>query len=115
MQLISVISDLYISPPVFSLLFLVSLHASSPAFFRGFTLIALKEGREGLRDDDHAGSFQVRHSRHKRPLLCHQVQTETNRSHSTDVIMPLWMFIKVINVTPFRHACWGGDLPNALS
>ena len=98
---------IYISPPVFSLLFLVSLHASSPAFFRGFTLIALKEGREGLRDDDHAGSFQVRHLRHKRPLSCHQVQTETNRSHSTDVIMPLWMFIKVINVTPFQACLLG--------
>ncbi|XP_037539078.1 spondin-1 [Nematolebias whitei] len=36
----------------------VSLLASSPAYFRGFTLIALKEGREGTTDDDYAGQFQ---------------------------------------------------------
>ncbi|XP_062403199.1 spondin-1b isoform X1 [Sardina pilchardus] len=37
----------------------VSLLATSPAFFRGFILVALREGRDGLRDDDYAGSFQI--------------------------------------------------------
>lgn len=36
------------------------LLATSPAYFRGFTLIALKEGREGTTDDDYTGQFQVR-------------------------------------------------------
>lgn len=39
------------------------LVATSPAYFRGFTLIALKEGREGTTDDDYTGQFQVRRSR----------------------------------------------------
>jgi len=39
---------------------LVTLSAATPAYFRGFTLIALKEGKEGDKEDDHAGSFQVR-------------------------------------------------------
>lgn len=43
--------------------FTVVLLAASPAYFRGFTLIALKEGREGTTDDDYAGQFQVRISR----------------------------------------------------
>lgn len=34
--------------------------ATSPAYFRGFTLIALKEGRKGTADDDYTGQFQVR-------------------------------------------------------
>jgi len=38
----------------------VSLYASSPSYFRGFTLIALKEGREGVTPDDYAGTFKVR-------------------------------------------------------
>ncbi|XP_069079639.1 spondin-1 isoform X1 [Pleurodeles waltl] len=37
----------------------VTLSAAPPAYFRGFTLIALKEGREGEKEDDHAGSFQI--------------------------------------------------------
>uniref|UniRef100_A0A6Q2ZAA6 Spondin-1 n=1 Tax=Esox lucius TaxID=8010 RepID=A0A6Q2ZAA6_ESOLU len=37
----------------------VSLYASSPSYFRGFTLIALKEGKEGTTDDDYAGKFQI--------------------------------------------------------
>ncbi|KAA8590574.1 hypothetical protein FQN60_014508 [Etheostoma spectabile] len=36
----------------------VVLLAISPAYFRGFTLIALKEGREGTTEDDYAGQFQ---------------------------------------------------------
>ncbi|CAL8238057.1 unnamed protein product, partial [Merluccius merluccius] len=36
-----------------------TLVASSPAYFRGFTLIALKEGREGDQDEDYAGHFQI--------------------------------------------------------
>ncbi|KAF5890820.1 spondin-1-like, partial [Clarias magur] len=36
----------------------VSLYASSPSYFRGFTLIALKEGREGSSPDDYAGNFE---------------------------------------------------------
>lgn len=43
--------------------FTVVLLATSPAYFRGFTLIALKEGREGTTDDDYTGQFQVRLSR----------------------------------------------------
>lgn len=38
----------------------VTLIASSPSYFRGFTLIALKEGTEGDKDEDYAGNFQVR-------------------------------------------------------
>ncbi|XP_067292175.1 spondin-1b isoform X6 [Pseudorasbora parva] len=37
----------------------VSLYASSPSYFRGFTLIALKEGREGVTPDDYAGTFKI--------------------------------------------------------
>ncbi|XP_034065731.1 spondin-1-like isoform X2 [Gymnodraco acuticeps] len=36
----------------------VMLLATSPSYFRGFTLIALKEGREGTTDDDYTGQFQ---------------------------------------------------------
>lgn len=41
-------------------LFSVTLYASSPSYFRGFTLIALKEGKDGDKDEDYAGNFQVR-------------------------------------------------------
>uniref|UniRef100_A0A672ZXC2 Spondin-1 n=1 Tax=Sphaeramia orbicularis TaxID=375764 RepID=A0A672ZXC2_9TELE len=37
----------------------VVLLAASPSYFRGFTLIALKEGREGTVDDDYTGQFQI--------------------------------------------------------
>ncbi|KAJ3596354.1 hypothetical protein NHX12_002762, partial [Muraenolepis orangiensis] len=37
----------------------VVLLASSPAYFRGFTLIALKEGREGTAEGHYAGQFQI--------------------------------------------------------
>lgn len=37
--------------------------ATSPAYFRGFILIALKEGREGTTDDDYLGQYQVRRGR----------------------------------------------------
>ncbi|XP_068115760.1 spondin-1 [Hyperolius riggenbachi] len=37
----------------------VTLSAASPAYFRGFTLIALKEGKEGEKEEDHAGNFQI--------------------------------------------------------
>lgn len=40
----------------------VTLSAATPAYFRGFTLIALKEGKEGDKEEDHAGTFQVRNS-----------------------------------------------------
>uniref|UniRef100_A0A7N8X460 Spondin-1 n=1 Tax=Mastacembelus armatus TaxID=205130 RepID=A0A7N8X460_9TELE len=36
----------------------VTVTASSPSYFRGFTLIALKEGTEGDKDEDYAGNFQ---------------------------------------------------------
>lgn len=42
------------------LLSAVTLSAAPPSYFRGFTLIALKENREGDKEDDHAGTFQVR-------------------------------------------------------
>lgn len=38
----------------------VTLSAAPPSYFRGFTLIALKENREGDKEEDHAGTFQVR-------------------------------------------------------
>lgn len=41
------------------LIFTVVLMATRPAYFRGFTLAALKEGREGNVKDDYAGQFQV--------------------------------------------------------
>ncbi|KAM4618298.1 spondin-1b [Polymixia lowei] len=37
----------------------VVLLASSPSYFRGFTLIALKEGREGTADEHYGGQFQI--------------------------------------------------------
>uniref|UniRef100_A0A3P9HNL4 Spondin-1 n=1 Tax=Oryzias latipes TaxID=8090 RepID=A0A3P9HNL4_ORYLA len=37
----------------------VLLLATSPAYFRGFTLIALKEGTEGTTPDDYIGQFQI--------------------------------------------------------
>uniref|UniRef100_A0A673LPL9 Reelin domain-containing protein n=1 Tax=Sinocyclocheilus rhinocerous TaxID=307959 RepID=A0A673LPL9_9TELE len=36
----------------------VSLYATNPAYFRGFTLIALKEGHNGDQEEDYAGNFQ---------------------------------------------------------
>ncbi|TNM91203.1 hypothetical protein fugu_003492 [Takifugu bimaculatus] len=40
----------------------VTLTASSPAYFRGFILVALREGAEGDRDEDYTGNFQPRTS-----------------------------------------------------
>ncbi|XP_032633840.1 spondin-1 [Chelonoidis abingdonii] len=37
----------------------VTLSAATPAYFRGFTLIALKDGKEGDKEEDHAGTFQI--------------------------------------------------------
>uniref|UniRef100_A0AAY4BDW6 Spondin-1 n=1 Tax=Denticeps clupeoides TaxID=299321 RepID=A0AAY4BDW6_9TELE len=37
----------------------VTLIASHPAYFRGFTVIALKEGKDGDKDEDYAGNFQI--------------------------------------------------------
>uniref|UniRef100_A0AAR2K3Y0 Spondin-1 n=1 Tax=Pygocentrus nattereri TaxID=42514 RepID=A0AAR2K3Y0_PYGNA len=37
----------------------VTLYATNPAYFRGFTLIALKEGRNGEKEEDYAGTFQI--------------------------------------------------------
>ncbi|XP_064221224.1 spondin-1 isoform X3 [Aotus nancymaae] len=37
----------------------VTLSAAPPSYFRGFTLIALKENREGDKEEDHAGTFQI--------------------------------------------------------
>uniref|UniRef100_A0A3Q2EEM4 Spondin-1 n=1 Tax=Cyprinodon variegatus TaxID=28743 RepID=A0A3Q2EEM4_CYPVA len=37
----------------------VSLTATSPSYFRGFTLIAIKEGAVGDKDEDYAGNFQI--------------------------------------------------------
>uniref|UniRef100_A0A8B9R8G1 Spondin-1 n=1 Tax=Astyanax mexicanus TaxID=7994 RepID=A0A8B9R8G1_ASTMX len=37
----------------------VTLYATNPAYFRGFTLIALKEGRNGEKEEDYAGNFQI--------------------------------------------------------
>ncbi|XP_053175102.1 spondin-1a [Scomber japonicus] len=37
----------------------VTLIASSPSYFRGFTLIALREGAEGDKDEDYIGNFQI--------------------------------------------------------
>ncbi|XP_054555363.1 spondin-1 [Talpa occidentalis] len=37
----------------------VTLSAATPSYFRGFTLIALKENREGDKEEDHAGTFQI--------------------------------------------------------
>ncbi|XP_067105579.1 spondin-1a [Osmerus mordax] len=54
----------------------VTLYASSPSYFRGFTLISVKEGREGDQDEDYAGNFQVEpttglpSSGHPTPGLC---------------------------------------------
>ncbi|XP_053356007.1 spondin-1a [Clarias gariepinus] len=37
----------------------VTLYATNPSYFRGFTLIALKEGRNGDKEEDYAGNFQI--------------------------------------------------------
>ncbi|KAI4831124.1 hypothetical protein KUCAC02_002720 [Chaenocephalus aceratus] len=37
----------------------VTVMASSPSYFRGFTLIALREGTEGDNDSDYIGNFQI--------------------------------------------------------
>lgn len=37
----------------------VVLLAESPAYFRGFMLVALKEGRDGTSAADHSGQFQI--------------------------------------------------------
>lgn len=37
----------------------VTLSAAPPSYFRGFTLIALKENQEGDKEEDHAGTFQI--------------------------------------------------------
>lgn len=57
MILLSSLSNLEVNAHF--LLFTVVLTATSPAFFRGFTLIALKDGREGTASKDYAGQFQV--------------------------------------------------------
>lgn len=41
-------------------LFPVTLYATNLAYFRGFTLIALKEGQNGDHEEDYSGNFQVR-------------------------------------------------------
>ncbi|KAA0714627.1 Spondin-1 F-spondin [Triplophysa tibetana] len=37
----------------------VTLYTTNPAYFRGFTLIALKEGQNGDHEEDYAGNFQI--------------------------------------------------------
>ncbi|XP_051953825.1 spondin-1-like [Xyrauchen texanus] len=37
----------------------VTLYATNPAYFRGFTLIVLKEGHNGDHEEDYAGNFQI--------------------------------------------------------
>uniref|UniRef100_A0A3B4GT48 Spondin-1 n=1 Tax=Pundamilia nyererei TaxID=303518 RepID=A0A3B4GT48_9CICH len=37
----------------------VTVTAASPSYFRGFTLIAMKDGAEGDKDEDYAGNFQI--------------------------------------------------------
>uniref|UniRef100_A0A3B4ZWZ8 Spondin 1a n=1 Tax=Stegastes partitus TaxID=144197 RepID=A0A3B4ZWZ8_9TELE len=37
----------------------VTVSATSPSYFRGFTVIALREGAEGDKDEDYAGNFQI--------------------------------------------------------
>ncbi|XP_043915241.1 spondin-1 [Protopterus annectens] len=37
----------------------VTLSTTSPSYFRGFTLIALKENKEGDKEEDYAGNFQI--------------------------------------------------------
>nr|XP_057944609.1 spondin-1a isoform X2 [Doryrhamphus excisus] len=37
----------------------VTLFATSPSYFRGFTLIALKEGTDGDKEEDYIGQFQI--------------------------------------------------------
>ncbi|XP_062311281.1 spondin-1-like, partial [Osmerus eperlanus] len=55
----------------------VTLYASSPSYFRGFTLISVKEGREGDQDEDYAGNFQVKrqHLHHTLANIKHQMST----------------------------------------
>ncbi|XP_056622711.1 spondin-1a isoform X2 [Triplophysa dalaica] len=37
----------------------VTLYTTNPAYFRGFTLIALKEGQNGDHEEDYAGNFKI--------------------------------------------------------
>eukprot|EP00066_Takifugu_rubripes_P016019 XP_011605285.1 PREDICTED: spondin-1-like isoform X2 [Takifugu rubripes] len=67
----------------------VVLMATSPAYFRGFTLIALKEGREGTVEDDYAGQFQVCHSSSTFPnyhVMLQSPSTCRNELHRADLI-----------------------------
>uniref|UniRef100_A0A8C7U0G8 Spondin-1 n=1 Tax=Oncorhynchus mykiss TaxID=8022 RepID=A0A8C7U0G8_ONCMY len=54
----------------------VTLYASSPAYFRGFTLIALREGREGDKEEDYAGNFQVRQQFNLLSYVIEMIQNE---------------------------------------
>lgn len=47
----------------------MTLYATNPAYFRGFTLIALKEGQNGEKEDDYAGNFQVGNVYFRKPCM----------------------------------------------
>ncbi|KAK1888263.1 Spondin-1, partial [Dissostichus eleginoides] len=55
----------------------VMLLATSPSYFRGFTLIALKEGREGTTDDDYTGQFQCKQEHTSAAVIPHTDPNQT--------------------------------------
>lgn len=60
----------------------VTLTASSPAYFRGFILVALREGAEGDRDEDYTGNFQVRYCRFTVPEQQSEHRVATKDGHA---------------------------------
>uniref|UniRef100_A0A4W3K1N1 Spondin-1 n=1 Tax=Callorhinchus milii TaxID=7868 RepID=A0A4W3K1N1_CALMI len=57
------LSSIPLSPslpvPLFCSPSAVTLSAATPSYFRGFTLIALKDGEDGDREQEYAGNFQI--------------------------------------------------------
>ncbi|XP_075693897.1 spondin-1 [Rhinoderma darwinii] len=64
----------------------VTLAAATPAYFRGFTLIALKEGKDGEKEEDHAGSFQIIDDEDTQFMSnCHVAVTESTPRRRTRI------------------------------
>ncbi|KAI5098515.1 spondin-1 precursor [Silurus meridionalis] len=69
----------------------VTLYTTSPAYFRGFTLIALKEGRNGDKEEDYAGNFQIIDEEDTQFMTnCPPALTESTPRRRTK-IQVLWM------------------------
>lgn len=87
----------------------VTLSAAPPSYFRGFTLIALKENREGDKEEDHAGTFQVRG--HSLPqavpvsLLAWQSENKRGVHIKGEVTHLVWLFLCLL-----EEAQWASSI-----